>query len=478
MSAAACAPSPKAVKRLVCALLPAIFLGAIDGQIVPVALLTIGRALDDVSLIAWVMAGYLVAGTVATPIYGKLSDLHGRRRILLVALGVSTVGSVACALATSMPVLIGARVLQGLGSGALFALCQAAAADVISGPDRGRYQGYFSAVFATAALAAPLLGGYLTAHLSWRAVFWINLPLAAFAAWRVTAVVARAAPAPRESSIDWSGAALLAAGLGVVLVALTRVGQGAGWLSGSTLGFGALGLALLLAWAWRESDAPEPIVPLSLFRNRIVLACCMVTALNFFVLIGCTVLLPLSMQAVGGARADEVALRLVALTLATPAGAFTAGRLMLRVPRMGAISAAGCALASLALAALSWASVPGAAVPLPAMVPLGFGLGMTLPALIVAAQGAVGPAMVGVVTALVSFFRSFGGVIGIAVLTSVVMAAADGGSLADARPEALAHAFRVAFGLAAGVSAIAALVALRIRRVSRAGSAASGGARS
>jgi hypothetical protein len=145
---------------------------------------------------------------------------------------------------------------------------------------------------------------------------------------------------------------------------------------------------------------------------------------------------------------------------------------------MGAISAAGCALASLALAALSWASVPGAAVPLPAMVPLGFGLGMTLPALIVAAQGAVGPAMVGVVTALVSFFRSFGGVIGIAVLTSLVMAAADGGSLAEARPDALAHAFRVAFGIAAGVSATAALVALRIRRVSRAGSAASGGARS
>lgn len=478
MRAAPAAPPPAAVRRLVAGLLPSIFLGAIDGQIVPVALLTIGHALGDVSLIAWVMAGYLVAGAVATPICGKLSDLHGRRRMLLVALAVSTVGSVGCALAVSMPVLIGARVLQGLGSGTLLALAQAAAADVVSGRERGRYQGYFSAVFASAALAAPLLGGYLTEHLSWRAVFWVNLPLAAFAAWRVHAVVAPGTVVRGDARIDWPGATLFAAGIAVVLVALTRVGQGTGWLSPGTLAFVALGAALLVAWAWRESDAPEPIVPLTLFGNRTVLACCVVTALNFFVLIGSTVLLPLSMQALGGSRADEVALRLVALTLATPLGAFAAGRLMLRVPRLGAIAATGCSLSAVGLAVLSWASVPGTPVPLAAMVPLGFGLGMTLPAVLVAAQGAVGPVMIGVVTALVAFFRSLGGVIGIAVLTSMVMAAAGGGSLADAPPEALAQAFRVAFGLAAGLSGAAALVALRLPRLSRAGAVASDGARS
>ena len=479
MHAAPPALPPAAVRRVVAGLLPAIFLGAIDGQIVPVALLTIGRALGDVSLIAWVMAGYLVAGTVATPVYGKLSDLHGRRRILLVALAISTAGSVGCALADSMPVLVGAGVLQGLGSGALFALAQAAAADVVSGPERGRYQGYFSAVFASAALAAPLLGGLLTEHLSWRAVFWVNLPLAALAAWRVHAVVGPGAAARGDARIDWTGAALLAAGLAVVLVALTRVGQGAGWLSAGTLGLAATGVALLVAWAWRESDAPEPIVPLSLFGNRTVLACCVVTGLNFFVLIGCTVLLPLSMQALGGARAGEVALRLVALTLATPAGAFAAGRLMLRAPRMGLITASGCALAAVGLALLSWASTPGRPVPLAAMVPLGFGIGITLPAVMVAAQGAVGPAMIGVVTSLVAFFRSLGGVIGIAVLTSLVMAAAGGGSLTEAPPDALAAAFRVAFGLAAGASAVATIVALRLSGVSRAaGSVGSAGARS
>jgi len=454
---------PEQVRRIVLGLLPTIFLGAIDGSIVPIALLTIGRALDDVSLIAWVMAGYLVAGTVATPIYGKLSDLHGRRRMLLIATGIAACGSLLCALSVSMPMLIGARILQGLGSGALFALGQAAAADVVHGPERGRWQGYFSSVFATAALAAPLLGGYLTEHLSWRAVFWINLPLAAFAAWRVLAVLPAAAPAGREARIDWPGAALLAAGLAVPLVALTRIGQGADWFGASTLALVAVGVVLLGLWAWRESDAPEPIVPTSLFANRTVLACCLVNGLNFFVLIGSTVLLPLTMQTLGGARAGEVALRLVALTLATPVGAFAAGRLMLRWPKLGAISAIGSALACVGLAVIAWSAHAKAPVPLPAMVPLGFGLGMTLPSVLVAAPGAVGPAMIGVVTALVSFFRSLGGVVGIAVLTSMVMAGTVGGSLADARPEALSRAFALAFATAAGVAALAALAALRIR---------------
>jgi MFS family permease len=461
------APSPASIRRTVLGLLPAIFLGAIDGSIVPVALLTLGRELGDVSLIAWVMAGYLVAGTVATPIQGKLSDLNGRRRALSTALAISAAGSLGCALAPSMPWLVGARVVQGLGSGALLALAQAAAADVVSGPERGRWQGYFSGVFATSALAAPLLGGFLTEHLSWRAIFWINLPLAAFAAWRVRAVLAPAPVARRDARIDWWGAALLAAGIAALLVALTRVGQGAGWLGGATLGLVGLGAALLVAWVWREADAPEPIVPLSLFGNRTVALCCAVTALNFFVLIGSTVLLPLSMQVVGGARVDEVAVRLIALTLAVPVGAFTGGRLMLRRPRFGAIAAAGGAFACAGLVALAAVSPRQAGAQAAAMLPLGFGLGLTLPALLVAAQGAVGASMIGVVTSTVSFFRSLGGVIGIAVLTSLVMAGAGDGSLADADPASLEATFRNAFGVAAAAAGVGALLAARIRPPAR-----------
>ena len=450
-------------RRVVMGLMPVNFLSAIDQSMVPVALLTIGRELGHLSLIAWVMAGYLVAGTIATPIYGKLSDLHGRRALLSIAVVIAIIGSIACSLAVSMPMLVAARVVQGLGSGAVFALAQAAVADFVAGPQRGRFQAYFSGVFATSALVAPLAGGLLTQYFSWRAIFWANLPIAVFSLWMMRRVLPPAPPRKQtESGIDWLGAALLAAGLAVVLIGFTRVGQGAGWFGTSTLLLMALGAVLLGLWGWREADASHPIVPLSLFRNRMVLSCCLITACNFFVLIGCTVLLPLSMQTVGGARADEVAVRLIALTLAVPSGAFMAGQVMMRTRHLGLLTTAGCALAGLALLGIAWFSPqagPGLAL---LMIPLGVGLGVTLPVVMVVAQLEVGPAMIGVVTATVSFFRSLGGVIGIAVLTSIVLAAADGGAITSAPPAALREAFSMAFAVAGGASLLAAVIASRI----------------
>jgi MFS family permease len=463
--------------RVVAGLMPAIFLGAIDGSMLPAALLTIGRALGDASLIAWVMTGYLVAATVATPVYGKLSDLYGRRPMLIAALAMAVFGSVLSAAAQSMPMLIGARVLQGLGSGVLFALAQAAMADVVSGPERGRYQGWFSSVFATAALAAPLAGGLLTEHVTWRAVFLLNLPLALLALWSVRRVVPHRARGHGDAAaIDWVGAGLLAAGLGIALVAISRVGHGAGWLDRDTLALAALGVLLLAGWVGRESGAREPIVPLSLFGNRVVLAGCLATLSNFFVLLGCTVLLPLSMQALGGYRPDEVAARLIALTLSVPAGAFCGGRIMLRTPQVGRLTAAGLMLATLALAA-TVALPPGTtALQTALMVPLGIGLGLTLPATIVGVQMAVGPSMVGVATSLVAFFRSLGGVLGVAVLTSLVLGAGD--RLTGTDPAALQRAFDAAFTCAAAVALLGSAVALRLGPVRTGARAGSGAVRS
>jgi MFS family permease len=166
-----------AVLRIVLGLLLAMFLAAIDGTIVSVALLSIGRELQDFSLTPWVAAGYLVAATVATPIYGKLSDSRGRRPLLLFAIGLHVCASVLCALAQSMPQLIVFRIVQGLGAGGLLSLVQAVVADVAPGPQRGRYQGYLAGTFAMAAVAGPVLGGLLTHYISWRAVFWMNVPL-------------------------------------------------------------------------------------------------------------------------------------------------------------------------------------------------------------------------------------------------------------------------------------------------------------
>lgn len=450
------------VRRVVIGLMPVNFLYAIDQSMVPVALLSIGRELADLPLIAWVMAGYMVAGTIATPIYGKLSDLYGRRRMLSIAIIIAFCGALACSLAVSMPMLVGARVVQGLGSGAVFALAQAAVADFVSGPERGRFQAYFSGVFALSALSAPLLGGFLTEHLSWRAVFMATLPIAVISLWLVRRVLPAHGPRSNpDARIDWLGAALLAVGLATVLIALTRVGQGAGWLGASTLALMACGAALLSLWAWRESSAAEPIVPLSIFRNRVVLNCCLITGLNFFVLIGTTVLLPLAMQTVGGARPDEVAVRLIALTLAVPSGAFTAGRIMMRTRHLERLTALGCGLSGVALLAIALIS-PRAGWGLAAlMIPLGVGLGLTLPVVMVVAQMSVTQAMTGIVTATVSFFRSLGGVLGVAVLTSVVLAASRGGSITEAQPQALQQAFAWAFAIAGIASLVAGALALR-----------------
>jgi len=443
--------------------MPANFLSAIDQSMLPVALLTIGSDLGDLTWIAWVMSGYLVAGTVATPIYGKLSDLHGRRRMLLWAIGLAALGSMICSFSVSMPMLVAARVLQGLGSGAVFALAQAAVADVVSGPERARFQAYFSGVFATSALVAPVMGGLLTQYLSWRAIFWVNLPIAAFAWWCIWKTLAPHTPSagPRVP-IDWMGAAWLTAGLGLGLIALTRVGQGAGWLGSSTLILAGASALLLAGWVRRKPAKAQPIVPLSLFRNGTVAGCCAITACTFFVLTGCSVLLPLAMQTVGEARTDQVAFRLIALTLAVPVGAFTGGQIMLRTRRLRELSAVGSLLSCGALAGLA-IFMPKAGPWLAAlMIPLGLGIGITLPIMTVLAQMAVEPRQTGITTATVSFFRSLGSVIGIAVLTSLVLSAAAGTVITQADPAILLTAFTWAFGLASLSALLAALLALRL----------------
>jgi MFS family permease len=443
--------------------MPANFLSAIDQSMVPVALLTIGSDLGDLTWIAWVMSGYLVAGTVATPIYGKLSDLHGRRRMLLAAIVLACLGSLTCSLAVSMPMLVAARVLQGLGSGAIFALAQAAVADVVSGPERARFQAYFSGVFATSALVAPVMGGLLTQYLSWRAIFWVNLPIAALSWWCIYKVLPThtRGTGPRVS-IDWMGAAWLTAGLGLGLIALTRVGQGAGWLGSSTLLLAGSSALLLTGWVKRKPGKAQPIVPLALFRNGTVAGCCAITACTFFVLTGCSVLLPLAMQTVGEARTDQVAFRLIALTLAVPVGAFTGGQIMLRTKRLRELSAVGSLLSCGALAGLAF-FMPKAGPGLAAlMVPLGLGIGVTLPIMTVLAQMAVEPRQTGITTATVSFFRSLGSVIGIAVLTSLVLSAAAGTVITKTDPAVLRSAFTWAFALASLSALIAAALAMRL----------------
>jgi len=470
------------VTRVVLGLLLALFLAAIDQTIVAVALVSIARDIGGIELVPWVVSGYLVASTVSTPIYGKLSDLYGRRPLLSVAISIYMVAALLCALAQSMPQLIAFRILQGLGGGGLIALSQATIADIVPGAQRGRYQGYLSGVFAVAAVAGPVLGGYLTFYISWRAIFWQAVPLAIAAFLISRRAMQRLSARGERRPIDWLGALLLAAGLSALMIALTRIGQGHGWSSQSTLMLAGLSVAALVACALREHVAPEPILPPELFRNRTVVVCYAVSGLVFFVMVGNSVLLPIWMQSLGGAGADEVALRMLPLTLGVPAGAFFAGRTMMRTGRYRPLvlwGAAVCVAAATAVALLPVESVwPGAA----AMGLLGLGLGLPMPSTLVAVQSAVPSRQIGIATAVSALFRALGGAIGIAILTSVLfaqvratrgLAAGEAtGPLTEVAAETLQAGFRGAFGVSVAVAVLTLILAFSLPARSLAGATA------
>ncbi|MCL4747828.1 MAG: MFS transporter [Burkholderiaceae bacterium] len=466
------------VRRVVLGLVVAIFLAAIDQTIVAVALLAIGRELLDFSLMPWVVAGYLVASTVATPIYGKLSDIHGRRRMLMIAIGIHFCASALAALAQTMPQLVAFRLLQGLGAGGLLALAQATIADIAPGHERGRYQGYLSGTFAAAALLGPVLGGLLTHYISWRAIFVLNLPLGLAAFFVVRRALRYERVTPRAHRIDYPGAVLLAGSLAALMITLTRVGQGVPVGSRMSLALIAAGLLLLVAFVAQERRASEPLLPPALFSRPVFVSCCLILALQFFVLIGSAVLLPLAMQSVGRADTQQVAIRMLPMSLAIPLGAYLAGRHMYRTARYRESVLVGATLAIAGSGVLAWLAAEPIVPTALAMSVLGVGLGLTMPASLVAAQSAVPRAMVGVATSTTALFRTLGGAIGIAVLTSVLflelrapgdqagaIASAPApiiSALLDSPIEPLRDAFRIVFLLTAAASIGALLLSFRL----------------
>lgn len=320
------APLPDtAARSIITGLALAIFLGALDRTIVSVSLQSISEQLHGFEIVAWVVAGYLVAATVITPIYGKLADLFGARALLSFAIGLFLVASIGCALAQTMPQLIAARILQGLGGGGLISLVQAVIPRVVSLRERGRYQGYFSGVYALASVGGPVVGGYLTHYLSWRWVFWINVPIGVAALLVSLRALARLPVRGRDPHIDYVGALLLTMGLAAVLIAVTRVGQGVAWHAPSNLSLFGAGVAILMVSAWHERRAREPILPLALLKIPAIVLSCAILFIAFFQLVSLTALMPLRFEMLGGAGADEAGLRLVPLTLGIALGAYTAG---------------------------------------------------------------------------------------------------------------------------------------------------------
>ena len=409
------------VRAIICGVLLAILMGALDQTIISVALPVLSAELGGFDWLAWVVSGYLVAVAVVTPIFGKLGDLYGRRLMLSVSIAIFLAASVLCALSTSMAMLVAARVLQGVGGGGLISISQGIIADVISPRERGRYQGYVSGTYAVASVSGPLLGGLLTHYLSWRWVFWINIPLGLLAFFVSRRALAKLSPPRVERRIDYVGAVLLSIGLTALLVGITRIGQGRAWLEAGNLVLFGVALVVLLAFVRQQTRAAEPILPLYLFRIPTVVLCCGILFIAFAQVVSLSVLIPLRLQMLTGSGADGAALQLVPLTLSIPLGAFTGGQLMVRTGRFRPLQQIGASVVPFGIAGLAFVDPQHVLLSAALMVVIGVGIGLQFPTALVAVQSAVPQRDIGVATATAAFSRSLGAAISVAVLTAMLL---------------------------------------------------------
>jgi EmrB/QacA subfamily drug resistance transporter len=458
------------VRSIVYGIMLAMFLGALDQTIVATALPTIGVDFGALDNISWVVTAYLLTATAVTPLYGKLSDIHGRRVMMLTAIGLFVAGSVACALAPSMTALIFGRALQGLGGGGLMALAQIIIADIVSPRERGRYQGQIGAVFAVASVGGPVLGGLLTEHLSWSFIFWINLPLGLAALGMTSNVLKRIPHHHRKHRLEYIGAALMMTAAVLLLLALSWGNRRFDWIS---LEIGALVGGSAICWAlfaWRLMTAPEPFLPLTILANPVVRCAALAGACMMSVLVGMTIYVPLYFEVVMHLSAGQSGLALIAMVGATPISSTLTGRVMTRAVHYKRLPLAGLALALAGLVALAvWPTTMPFALVLVVLFAIGGGLGTVFPVSTVCMQNAVAHAQMGIATGAANFFRALFSALVVAILGAIVLGGLGGATgmsvdaLAHAASQAeLAHAFRFVFLTAALVLSVglAFLIAL------------------
>jgi EmrB/QacA subfamily drug resistance transporter len=403
-------------------LMMGMFLAALDQTIVSTALPTIVGDFHRSNLLSWVITAYLLASTASTPLWGKAGDLYGRKRVFQLAIVVFLLASVLCGASQNMFQLIAFRGLQGVGGGGLLSLAFAIIGDVIPPRERGRYQGYFGAVFGVASVVGPLLGGFAVDNLTWRFIFYINLPLG-IAALAVTNRVLRLPVRKREVKIDWWGALLLVAGVSCILLATQMGGTNYPWESWQIIGLFALGALILVGFGIREATAPEPILPLDLFRLQIFTVSNIIAFVSGVAMFGALAFLPQYLQLVHGVSATESGLLLLPLLVGLLAMSISSGLYISRTGKYRWFPLAGTIGVTIGLALLTQlgAHTSLVVVSLDILV-FGLGLGLFMQVLTLVVQNAVPMKQMGVATSSVTFFRSMGGAIGASALGAVLTA--------------------------------------------------------
>jgi EmrB/QacA subfamily drug resistance transporter len=401
------------------ALMLVMLLASLDSTIVSTALPTIVGSLGGIEQLSWVVTAYLLASTITTPVAGKLGDVYGRKLVLQAALVVFLVGSVLCGLSRNMPELIAFRAIQGLGGGALLVSTQAVIGDVVSPRERGRYSGLMGAVFGVSTVVGPLLGGLFVDHLSWRWIFYVNLPIG-IAAFVVLQVVLHVPSQRVRRAIDYAGMALLAGGLTALVLYTSLGGTTFPWWSTEMLILLVLAVVLSVGFVLVERFATEPLVPLGLFRNRVFAVASAVGFIVGIALFGSVTYLPLYLQVVKGSGPTESGLQMLPLMAGVLISSIGSGQLITRYGRYKVFPIVGTALMVVGMLLLSRLAVDTSLVVADVyMLVVGLGLGFVMQVLVLAVQNAVDYEDLGVATATATLFRSMGGAIGVPIFGAI-----------------------------------------------------------
>ncbi len=411
------------VRTILMSLMLTMFLAALDQTIVATALPTIGRQFHNVASLSWIITAYLLASTAVAPVFGTLSDIYGRKVMIVVSLSLFIAGSVVCALAPSMTVLILARGLQGLGGGGIMPLVQTIISDVVTPRERGQYQAYFSGVWVAAGIGGPILGGVFAEHLHWSMIFWINVPLALLGLGLLLPRMARIPVFHRLRKVDWLGGVLLMAAAVLFTLLLTWGGTRVAWLSPTALALAGVTAALAAAFVWHALRVDEPFLPLPILGGPVVPFGILAGGCAVGAIVGLTVHLPIYYLAVYHLTASEAGLALIPLVAVSVLGAATAGRAMATLKHYKRVAIAGTGTAVLTGLTMTLATPLPLVGLLAVLSVFAFGLGTTFPVSVVSIQNAVARRQVGTVTGAMNFFRALMASFAVAAMTMILLIA-------------------------------------------------------